>query len=117
MKLNLSDLSNLAKLEREYNLCVSNSHYCYDGDLEELFNDSNIDIKETIIKAKEFNYDEDTYEPIGCMYGDYLETIILEQNGKEYLCQTFVENNGCGADYALALKNVYFDEYIERYNK
>lgn len=105
-KLNLSDLSNLPQLANEYNLCFSNSHYCYDGDLEQLFDDSNINEKGCILKAKEFKYDEDTYEPIGSNYGDYLETVILEQDGKEYLCQAFVENNGCGADYAFALENI-----------
>lgn len=106
MKLNLSNLSNLSELIDEYNLLVSNKRYCFDGDLEDLFGHSDITVVKTILKAKDFKIDDCTFEPIGCEYGDYLETLVLNQDNKNYTCQAFVEEYGCGADYSLALENI-----------
>lgn len=104
--LNLENVQeNINHLVEEYNLCTNNNHYLFDGDLEELFSDSNIRVGETLFKAKDWNYDEDGYL-IGCEEGDYLETIELIQNGKTYLCQAFSDNCGDGPDYMLALNNI-----------
>ncbi len=104
--LNLSNVNNMEELVEKYKLCHYNGHYCLDSDLEELFTNSNIEIGESLFIAKKFDFNDD-YEPVGCMYGDYLETVELIQNGITYLCQAFCEFNGCSADYSLALENVY----------
>ena len=104
--LNLENVrENIKDLADKYNLCYDNNHYLFDGDLEELFDDSNISIGETLYKAKDWKYDKDGWL-IGCKEGDYLETIELIQNGKTYLCQAFCEYSGCCFDYMLALHNV-----------
>lgn len=104
--LNLENVKeNINQLVGEYNLCVNNNHYLFDGDLEELFSDSNIAIGNITHKAKDWTYDEDGWL-IGCKDGDYLETVELIQDGKSYLCQAFADDFGDGLDYALALYNV-----------
>lgn len=104
--LNLENVQeNISRLVEEYNLCTNNNHYLFDGDLEELFSDSNIRVGKTLFKAKDWCYDEDGYLT-GCEDGDYLETIELIQNGTTYLCQVFSDNCGDGPDYMLALNNV-----------
>lgn len=95
----------MKKLTEEYNLCYNNNHYLYDGDLEELFDDSNITVGEVVNKALDWEYDDDCFL-VGCSEGDYLETVELFQNGKKYICQAFAEDCGCGIDYMLALNNV-----------
>ena len=105
--LNLENVSkNINKLTDEYNLIRNNNHFLFDGDLEELFDDSNITVGETLYKVKDWEYDEDCWL-IGCEDGDYLETIELIQNGKTYYCQVFSDCCGDGLDYMLALLNVY----------
>lgn len=107
MMLNLENVrENIKDLVDKYNLCNNNNHYLFDGDLEELFSDSNINVGETLYKAKDWQYSEDGYDLIGCQEGDYLETIELIQDGKTYLCQVFCEWSGCCYDYMLALENV-----------
>lgn len=105
-EINLEDVgANIRQLIQEYNLIVNNNHYLMDGDLEQLFCDSNIKVGRTLYKAKDWEYDEDGYL-IGCENGDYLETIELIQNGKTYLCQAFSDECGDGLDYMLALLNI-----------
>lgn len=106
--LNLENVNrmDMNRLADEYNLCVNNNHYLYDGDLEDLFYDSKITVGKTLYKAKDWRYDEDGCCLIGCEEGDYLETIELIQDGKIYLCQVFCEYSGCCPDYMLALLNV-----------
>ena len=77
--------------------------WCNDDDLENLFNTYQIEIGKVIHTSKEFKYDEDTYEPIGLSYGDFIETVELKQNGKTFLCDAYCAYNGCGAEYAFAL--------------
>ena len=104
--LNLENVNeNLAQLAEDFNLCVNNNHYLFDGDLETLFSESNIVVGETIHKAKDWTYNEDGWLT-GCKDGDYLETIELTQNGNTYLCQAFSDCCGDGLDYTLALTNV-----------
>ena len=104
--LNLENVKeNINQLAVEYNLCVNNNHYLFDGDLETLFSDSNIVVGDIFHKVKDWEYDKDGYL-IGCKDGDYLETIQLIQNGNIYLCQTFSDCCGDGLDYMLALENV-----------
>lgn len=105
-KLNLENVNkNMRKLADEYHLCYNNNHYLFDGDMEELFADSGIEVGETLYKAKDWKYDEGCWLT-GCKDGDYLETIELIQNGKTYLCQVFSDCCGDGLDYMLALYNV-----------
>lgn len=105
-RLNLAYVEkDIDKLTHEYNLCVNNGHYLFDGDLEELFCDSDITVGKTLHKAKEWKYAEDGWLE-GCKDGDYLETIELIQNGNTYLCQAFSDKCGDGLDYMLALLNV-----------
>ena len=120
MELNLSEYVTmsewnrrnvLAKLVDKYNLCGDSkiNHWCFDGDLEELFDNSGIDYyypDSVLFRAKEWSYDEDTGELLGGMEHDYIETIKLKQNGNEYLCQAFYTECGCGLDYGLALLNI-----------
>lgn len=101
----------LSKLVNKYILCGDPhlNHWCLDGDLEELFSNSEIDYyynDNVLFKAKEYTYDEDTGELLGGMEHDYIETIKLKQNDKEYLCQAFYTECGCGLDYGLALLNI-----------
>ena len=112
--LNLENVEeNIDKLADKYHIgCVSSNRYSLntnryllDGDLEDLFCDSDIEIGETIYKAKDWEYDEDGWL-IGCEDGDYIETIELIQDGKTYLCQVFSDRCGDGLDYTLALLNI-----------
>lgn len=104
--LNLENVKeNINRLTEEYGLCVNNNHYLFDGDMESLFNDSNIEVGKVLFKAKDWGYNEDGWL-IGCEDGDYLETIELIQNNKTYLCQVFSDYCGDGLDYMLALLNV-----------
>jgi len=80
--------------------------WCYDEDLAELFSDFGIGIGKVVDFAKEFNFDEDTYEPVGLDYNDYIETVELHQYGKTYLCRAYCAHNGVGADYAFALFDI-----------
>ena len=106
MKLNLENVNkNIDKLVEEYHICENNNHYLFDGDLEDLFYDSNIKVGDTILQAKDWSYYEDC-GLTGCKDGDYLETIELFQNGNKYLCQVFSNCCGDGLDYMLALHNV-----------
>ena len=97
-------------LIQEYTLCTDvieiDDHeielWCYDADLEQLFNDYGIDVGEAFNIEKTFNYDE-YYEPVGLDYGDYIETRELIQNGKTYLVPVYCAYNGNGADYAFAI--------------
>lgn len=103
--LNLENVrENINKLIDEYTLCTNNNHFLFDGDLEDLFNDSNIEVGKTLYKAKDWKYNEDGWL-IGCEDGDYLETVELIQNGEIYLCQVFSDRCGDGLDYMLALLN------------
>lgn len=120
MEFNLNEYVNLEewdrrkvldKLVEKYRLCGDSymNHWCFDGDLEELFSDSDIDYyypDNVLFKAKEYTYDEDTGELLGGMEHDYIETIKLRQNGNEYLCQAFYTECGCGLEYGLALLNI-----------
>lgn len=105
--LNLENVNrmDMNRLANEYNLCVNNNHYLYDGDLEDLFYDSKITVGKTLYKAKDWRYDEDSWLE-GCKDGDYIETIELIQNGNTYHCQVFSDCCGDGLDYMLALLNV-----------
>jgi hypothetical protein len=104
--LNLENVKeNIDELVNKYHICVSNNNYLLDGDLEELFYDSNIDVGETIYKAKDWEYGEDGWL-IGCEDGDYIEAIELIQNGKTYLCKVFSDRCGDGLDYTLALSHM-----------
>lgn len=77
--------------------------WCYDDDLANLFYDFGIGIGKVVDFENKFDFDEDTYEPVGLDYDDYIETVELKQNGKTYLCKTYCAHNGVGADYAFAL--------------
>ena len=113
-KLNLQNpAANINQIIRNYNLGVTaNNHYLFDGDLEELFSDSDITVTNNVYhKAKDWQYDKDGCWLIGCKDGDYLETVELEQNGTVYLCQAFANCCGEGLDYTLALENV--EEQVE----
>lgn len=104
--LNLENVNiNIEDLAAKYRLCCNNNHYLFDGDMEELFSNSNIEVGQTLYKAKDWKYDEDGWL-IGCEDGDYLETIELIQKGKIYLCQAFSDFCGDGLEYMLALNNV-----------
>ena len=105
--LNLENVKeNISQLASAYNICVSNNHYLFDGDLEDLFSDSDITVGEILHKAKDWKFDKDGWL-LNCEDGDYLETIELLQNGKVYLCQVFSERFGDRLDYALALHNIF----------
>ena len=107
MKLNLENVNeNLNKLADEYNILHNGNHFLLDGDLEEMLADSGIEIGKPTIVAKNWKYDLDGWIE-GCNEGDYLETIVLLQNNKRYLCQAFGEKMGDGIDYTLALSNIY----------
>ena len=99
------------EIANEYCICVDNRTtefelWCYDCDLEELFTDYGIRVGKVINFEKEFNFDEDTYEPVGLDYNDYIETVELKQYGKTYLCRAYCAHNGVGADYAFALFDI-----------
>lgn len=105
--LNLENVEeNIDELVEKYHICVSNNHYCFDGDLEDLFFNSDIEVGKTIYKAKDWKYDEEGCWLIGCEDGDYIETIELIQNGKTYICQVFSDRCGDGLDYMIALSNI-----------
>lgn len=95
----------IEKIFYDYNINISNNRFILDGDLEELFSDSDIEIGKVVNKGKQWSYDEEG-EVIDCLEGDYLETIELIQNGVTYHCQVFAEWGGCCLDYALALRNI-----------
>lgn len=80
--------------------------WCYDDDLATLFDDFGINIGKVVHCENVFDYDEDTYEPVGLNYGDYIETVELHQYEKTYLCKAYCAHNGCGADYAFALFDI-----------
>ena len=80
--------------------------WCYDDDLATLFDDFGIGIGKVVHFENKFDFDEDTYEPVGLDYDDYIETVELKQNGKTYLCKTYCAHNGVGADYAFALFDI-----------
>lgn len=80
--------------------------WCYDDDLANLFDDFGIGLGKVVKVENVFEYDEDTYEPVGLDYGDYIETIELHQYGKTYLCRAYCAHNGVGADYAFALFDI-----------
>lgn len=108
-KLNLKKM-NINKIAYDYNICNNTDGrgmYAYDSDMEQLFKVSGIDHVESINVEKVFDFDRESYEPVGCEYGDYLETIVLEQNGERFLCKTFVIYNGCSCDVGLDLQHVY----------
>ena len=96
----------------EYGICTYDVDdgdlevWCYDDDLAELFDDFGIGIGKVVRSEKVFDYDEDTYEPVGLDYDDYIETVELHQNGKTYLCRAYCAYNGVGADYAFALFDI-----------
>lgn len=113
--LNLENVEeSIDKLADEYHLVsatnsrysFSSNYYLLDGDLEDLFYHSNIEIGKTLYKAKDWKYDEDGLWIINCEDGDYLETIELIQDGKTYICQACSLKCGDGLDYMLALSNV-----------
>ena len=98
----------VSEIANEYCICVDNHTtefelWCYDDDLAELFNDFGIGVGKVIDFGKLFAFDEDTYEPVGLNYGDYIETVELHQNGHIYECRVYCTFNGVGADYAFAL--------------
>ena len=125
-KLNLNHINdNINQLEHAYALCKYNNHYVFDGDLEQLFADSDITIDKTICKAKNYQYNDDGWL-INCKNGDYLETLVLIQNGQTYLCQAFSEscftnfatNTAAidyNLDYTLALTNIIPVDAIDIY--
>lgn len=96
----------------KYNICtyaVDDGNlevWCYDDDLATLFNDFGIGVGKVVHLGKRFDFDEDTYEPVGLDYNDYIETVELYQNGKTYLCKAYCAHNGVGADYAFALFDI-----------
>ena len=97
-------------LIKEYNLCVDKMEiygqkielWCYDSDLEQLFDDFGIEVGKKSDVKKEFKFDDD-YNPVGLDYGDYIETVELHQNGNTYLVPAYCAHNGCGADYAFSI--------------
>ena len=97
--------SNINQLIDDYNLCVNRKRFLLDGDLEELFESSNITIGDVTHKEKDWAYSESGWL-IGCVDGDYLESIELVQNGIVYLCQAFSDRCGDGLDYTLSLFNL-----------
>lgn len=106
MVLNLSNVTDekMEKLQIEYNLCGSDEgYYCYDSDMEEMFNDNDIGLGERINIEHEFAYNDD-YEPIGFDYGDYLYTQELIQNGVIYYCKVYGVYNGCSVDMGFDLE-------------
>ena len=113
MKLDLAQIKNydyikLKNITDEYNINVvgdNNAYWCYDSDLETLFDEQNIQVTKSVFKVREFKFNE-LYEPIGCYYGDYLYTCILEQNNIFYECQVFCVYNGSGADEGLLIQNI-----------
>ena len=123
MKLNLEDILKygedaldelLCDIVEEYNINADIVHvdgrneevWCYDDDLTELFSDSGIGIGKVVHFENKFDFDEDTYEPVGLDYDDYIETVELHQNGNTYLCKAYCAHNGVGADYAFALFDI-----------
>lgn len=114
MKLDLKNLTeNIGVLADEYNLLFvghNDRYLVFDGDAEEMFADSGIQqVDGEIYKAIDWYYDSDTGFIEGCQEHDYLESIVLLQDGIYYICQVFAESCECDGgslDYALAIFNV-----------
>ena len=114
MKLDLKNVAdNIGVLADEYNLLLvghNDRYLVFDGDAEEMFADSGIQQMDgEIYKAINWYFDKDTGFIEGCQEHDYLESIVLLQDGIYYVCQVFAEScdGGCGClDYALAIFNV-----------
>ena len=98
------------KCATEYNNVTYNTDgremYGYDSDLVELFEVSGISEVNRIDIEREFNYDPDSYEPVGSNYGDYLYTCVLRQNHIDYHCKCYMMYNGCSAEEGLDLHNI-----------
>lgn len=69
-------------LEEEYCLEISQGKYIFDEDLKRLFADSNIRVAK-LISVNTWNTDKS---------GELLGIAVLEQNGKKYICQEYVED-------------------------
>ncbi len=114
MKLDLKNVAeNIGVLADEYNLLLvghNDRYLVFDGDAEEMFADSGVQQMDgEIYKAINWYFDKDTGFIEGCQEHDYLESIVLLQDGIYYVCQVFAEScdGGCGClDYALAIFNV-----------
>lgn len=114
-QLKLKDLTkeNTRELIKEYNInecevtLKDNSKilvWCWDSDLDTLFDDLVITVGQTVNKEKEFNFD-DNYNPVGLNYNDYIETLELIQDGVTYYVSVYCAYNGVGAENALAIFN------------
>lgn len=79
--------------------------WCWDSDLEELLDDSDIEVAGFVDEEKVFDYDDD-YNPVGLDYGDYIRTAILIQDGEEYRVREYCVFNGVGAENALAIMSL-----------
>lgn len=105
-KLILPNVGDLDKFFVDrYTLCVSNGMYIFDGDLEELFDHSDIVLKGTK-KMSDWKYDEEG-NVSGVKEGTLLAIAYLEQYGKFFECKVYAKDSGCGLDYAMDLKNIF----------
>ena len=124
MKLILSNLTkdNTRELVQRYQInetsvtLEDNSEilvWCWDGDLDTLFDDSDITVGKIFNREKEFNFDEN-YNPVGLEYNDYIETLELLQDGLFYYFPVYCAYNGVGAENAIAIFNKLNNREIER---
>lgn len=104
--LNLSSITfhKMEELEDKYCLCMSQGRYFWDSDLERLFHDSKISTR-TLNKSSKWKIDSDgTIQE--AEEGELLETLLLEQNGKNYTCQVYAQDNGVALNMALDITHV-----------
>lgn len=114
--LNLKNIKeNIDVLVDKYNINVNDGKYCLDGDLEELFSDSNIEVKTTISKYVDWKYDDSCDLVLingeELKEGTLLEIIELKQDNISFMCSVYAMDCGCGLDYFLDLNNLSLIEF------
>lgn len=98
--------------ESQINVCTVETEdgdeievWCWDSDLEDLFDESDIEVLGFTDEERVFDHNDD-YEPVGLHYGDYIRTAILMQDGVEYRVKEYCAFNGVGAENALAIMSL-----------